>query len=205
MFIPKPIIAFDADQMVSLARMIVQQRCSKSIHGRTLHRPARYRKQPALFLARTYAYIGSMFADLLKRLTAPEPVQVPDTDARLALGALLVRIARSDGDYAQEEIDRIDRVLSKRYGLSPFETAKLRADCETLEAEAPDTVRFTRAIKDAVAYEDRKAVISALWEIVLADGERDDEENSLMRMIAPMLGVTDQDSNAARRAIEASI
>ena len=43
-----------------------------------------------------------------------------------------------------------------------------------------------------------------MWEIVLADGERSAEENSLMRMIAPMLGVTDQDSNAARRAIEAS-
>lgn len=146
-----------------------------------------------------------MFGELLKRLTAPEPAPVNDEDARLALGALLVRIARSDGDYSAVEVDRIDRVLSKRYGLSPFETAKLRGDCETLESEAPDTVRFTRAIKDAVPYEDRKAVISALWEIVLADGERDDEENSLMRMIAPMLGVTDQDSNAARRAIEGAM
>jgi uncharacterized tellurite resistance protein B-like protein len=63
-------------------------------------------------------------------------------------------------------------------------------------------VRFTRAIKDAVAYEDRRAVIAAMWDIVLADGERDDAENSLMRMIAPMLGVTDQDSNAARIQIE---
>ena len=146
-----------------------------------------------------------MFADLLKRLTAPDPAPMPETDARVALGALLVRLARSDGDYAQVEVDRIDRVLARRYGLSPVEAARLRADCEALETEAPDTVRFTRAIKDAVAYEDRKAVIAALWEIVLADGERDDEENSLMRMIAPLLGVTDQDSNAARRAIDPSV
>lgn len=146
-----------------------------------------------------------MFADLLKRLTAPDPAPMPDSDARLALGALLVRLARADGDYAQVEIDRIDRVLAKRYDLSPFEATKLRAACEALEAEAPDTVRFTRAIKDAVAYEDRKAVIAALWGIVLADGERDDSENSLMRMIAPMLGVSDQDSNAARRSIDPGV
>ena len=145
-----------------------------------------------------------MFADIIKRLTANDPEPMQDSDARLALGALLVRLARADGDYQQIEADRIDRILSKRYGLSPFEATKLRGDCESLEAEAPDTVRFTRAIKGAVAYEDRIAVVSAMWEIVLADGERDDEENSLMRMVAPMLGVTDQDSNAARRAIDPS-
>ena len=143
-----------------------------------------------------------MFADLLKRLTAPEPALVPDSDARLALGALLVRLARADGDYSTAEADQIDLIMAKRYGLSPFETAKLRSECEALEREAPDTVRFTRAIKDAVAYEDRMAVISAMWEIVLADGERDAQENSLMRMVAPMLGITDQESNAARRAVD---
>ena len=41
-----------------------------------------------------------------------------------------------------------------------------------------------------------------MWQIVLADGERDAQEDSIMRMVAPMLGVTDQDSNAARRRIE---
>lgn len=143
-----------------------------------------------------------MFADFLKGLLATDPAPLPDADARLALGALLVRLARADGDYQAVEMARIDRILTTRYGISDPEAKALRADCETLEAEAPDTVRFTRAIKDAVDYEDRRAVISAMWEIVLADGERDAEENSLMRMVAPMLGVTDQDSNAARIAVQ---
>ena len=141
-----------------------------------------------------------MFAELIRRLTDPAPAQLRDTDARLALGALLVRLARADGDYSSAEVARIDAILANRYGLS--DPTALRRDCEALEKEAPDTVRFTRAIKDAVAYEDRRAVIATMWDIVLADGERDDAENSLMRMIAPMLGVTDQDSNAARIQIE---
>ena len=142
-----------------------------------------------------------MFADLIRRLTAPAPDQLPDTDARLALGALLVRLARADGDYAAVEISRIDAILAKRYGLA--DPASLRAQCEVLESEAPDTVRFTRAIKAAVPYEDRRAVIAAMWEIVLADGVRDADENTMMRLVAPMLGVEDQDSNTARIAIEA--
>ena len=56
----------------------------------------------------------------------------------------------------------------------------LRRDAEVLEAEAPDTVRFTRAIKDAVPYDERVGVIEALWQVVLADGSRSDGENALV-------------------------
>ncbi len=70
-----------------------------------------------------------------------------------------------------------------------------------LETEAPDTVRFTRAIKDAVPYEDREGVIEALWEVVLADGVRDHEEDALLRLLANLLGVNDRDSNLARQRV----
>lgn len=143
-----------------------------------------------------------MFADLLRRLTAPAPAPLAFEDSRLALAALLVRIARSDGDYAQIERDQIDAVLAHRYQLDAAQTAALRQSAESLEAEAPDTVRFTRAIKDCVPYEDRVHVIEALWFIVLADGARDHAEDALLRMIAPMLGVNDRDSNLARKRVE---
>lgn len=145
-----------------------------------------------------------MFADFLKRLTAPEPTPLPETDARLALTALLVRIARSDGHYDAAEMAQIDAAMSQRYGLGPDDMTALRADAETLEAEAPDTVRFTRAIKDAVPYDDRLAVIEALWSVVLADGKRAREEDALLRTVASFLGVEDMDSHMARKRVEAA-
>lgn len=145
-----------------------------------------------------------MFADFIKRLTEPEPEPLQDGDARLALTALLVRLAKSDGDYASEEVARIDRIAVRRYGLSPFEATALRREAEALEAEAPDTVRFTRAIKDAVPYEDREGVIEALWDVVLADGVRDHEEDALLRLVANLLGVNDRDSALARQRVEAA-
>jgi uncharacterized tellurite resistance protein B-like protein len=143
-----------------------------------------------------------MFADFLKRLTQPDPAQLPDADARLALTALLVRIAKSDNDYAPSEKARIDQITSKRYGLDAGGAAALRADAEELETQAPDTVRFTRAIKDAVPYDARLGVIEALWQVVLADGQRSDEENALLRLVANLLGVTDTDSAIVRKQIE---
>ena len=146
-----------------------------------------------------------MFADFLKQLTAPSPALIKDTDARLALTALLVRIARTDGAYIQTEIDRIDAITSLRYSLTVEAAAKVRQDAETLESEAPDTIRFTRAIKDAVAYEDRLAVIESLWQVVLADGAREDEEDALLRLVSSLLGINDRDSALARQRISGGL
>ena len=142
-----------------------------------------------------------MFADFLNRLIQPEPDPLDDGDARLALTALLVRVARSDGDYAASEIIRITRIIEARYALSHAEAETLRMDAETLESEAPDTVRFTRAIKDAVPYEERVAVIEALWQVALADGERESHEDSLLRLVSNFLGISDRDSALARQRV----
>lgn len=143
-----------------------------------------------------------MFDRLLRGLLAPSPAPLPDADARLALAALLVRVARADHHYDAAELARIDRVLGERHGLSPFEAARLRTEAEALEAEAPDTVRFTRALKDAVPLEDRAALMQALWSVALADGARDADEDTLLRMVARLLGLSDTDSALARQRVE---
>lgn len=144
-----------------------------------------------------------MIADFFKRLTTSTPEELPDDDARRALGALLVRVAKSDGRYAAEEIGRIDKIMAHRYGMNVVEAAKHRAECEAIEAEAPDTVRFTKVIKDVVPYEDREAIIESLWDVVLADGIRAAEEDAVVRLATNFLGITDRDSALARQRVEA--
>ena len=148
-------------------------------------------------------YSAPMFADLLQRLLAPAPTRLPDPEAHLALAALMVRIARSDGLYAAEEVERIDRVLMSRHGLTAFDAARLRADAEDLESAAPDTVRFTKALKSAVPLEERAGLVQALWSIALADGVRDAGEDQMLRLLANLLGLSDvENSQARQRAID---
>lgn len=137
-----------------------------------------------------------MFDALLRRLTAPTPERLAEPDADLALAALLVRLARADGTYAPAEVARIDRILTARHGAAAPE---LRARAEALEAEAPDTVRFTRALKDATALEDRAELLVAMWSVALADDAREAEEDQLMRLVTSLLGLTDQQSALARQ------
>ena len=137
-----------------------------------------------------------MFANLFSHKPNSEEREI---NASQAMAALMVRIAKSDDDYAIAECERIDAILSVLYSLSAAEASALRLQGETLEANAPDTVRFTRAIKGEVPYEERFDVVRALWQVVLADGERDHEEDALMRLLASLLGVNDRDSAIARQ------
>ena len=139
-----------------------------------------------------------MFGDLLRQLLAPAPDRLPDPDARLALAALLVRVARADGLYAAEEVEKIERILMTRHGLGPFEVVHLRARAEELEVQAPDTVRFTRALKAAVPVEERAGLLQALWSVALSDGDRNAEEDQQLRLLTNLLGLTDVDSALAR-------
>jgi uncharacterized tellurite resistance protein B-like protein len=140
-----------------------------------------------------------MIKGFFERLLGADDSTASDADARLALTALLVRVARADFSYDAVEQAQIDKVISRRYALSSTETEALRREAEALEAEAPDTVRFTRAIKDAVPYDERIAVVQSLWSVVLADATRDEHEDALLRMVANLLGVSDRDSNLARQ------
>ena len=123
---------------------------------------------------------------------------LPQPDAQLALGALLVRVAMADHNYQASEVGQIDRILSATFGLKPLEAAKLRATCEALERHAPGTPEFAEILRNEVDYTDRKALADAMWSVALADGERDDSEESQLTEIETALGLTDADIAAAR-------
>ncbi|AXC48383.1 TerB family tellurite resistance protein [Paracoccus suum] len=148
-----------------------------------------------------------MFRNLLSRLftESDDAPALNGQDAEVAIAALLIRVARADDRYSDAERARIDRILGRRRGLSPDEAAERRAAAEMIEAEAPDTVRLTRTIKQRVLLEDRLTVISALWEVVYADGGRGADEEAMVRLASGLLGVSDVDSNLARQRVIAEM
>ena len=140
-----------------------------------------------------------MFERLFPR-RKPDPKPLPQPNAQLALGALLVRVAFADRHYQASEVGQIDRILAATFALKPLDAAKLRATCEALERDAPGTPEFARILKDEVAYQDRKALADAMWSVALADGERDDAEEQMLQSIEAALGLSVEDIAAARNS-----
>ena len=140
-----------------------------------------------------------MFDRLFPR-RAPAPEPLPQPNAQLALGALLVRVAFADERYRATEIGQIDRILAQTFELNPIEAAKLRAVCEKLERDAPGTPEFAEILREEVDYADRKALGDAMWSVALADGHRHVQEEIQLQMIEEALGLTEIDIKAAREA-----
>lgn len=133
-----------------------------------------------------------MIGRLFRKPEASKPA-----DGRAAVAALLVRVARTDGEYAAEEKAVIQEVLTRRYG-----SAEMLSDGEALEHSAGDTVHLTKAIKDEIAHDDRMEYLQDLWRVVLADETRDFEEDGFMRLASNLLGMTDRDSARSRHAVQ---
>jgi uncharacterized tellurite resistance protein B-like protein len=143
-----------------------------------------------------------MLTDILNAFKSPAPKLMRTDDAQLAMAALLVRMARADEEYSDDEKTLIVELLQSRFALATDQADALRASAEELEAKAPDTVRFTKLIKDTVPYEQRQSVVRDLWALALSDGTRDAAENAMMRMVANLLGVNDRDSALARQSVD---
>lgn len=143
-----------------------------------------------------------MLTRILHAFSAPKPEPLPEPDEKLALGALMVRVAKSDNQYQVEEISRIDRLLSRLFGLKPIEAAKMRAICEKLEHDAPETEHFANVIRETVSFAARIDALEAMWEVLLADGVRRDEEVEVIEATRIAMGLSVADSATARATAE---
>ena len=144
-----------------------------------------------------------MLKNILKICADDNVSQLEPDDARLAITALMIRVARSDNDYSKAELNNIISLISARFKLSNAEANELIKEAELVEEQAPDTVRFTKSIKSAIDFDDRIAIIEDLWSVVLTDSFRDTNEDALIRTVVSLLGVSDKDSAFARqRAIK---
>ncbi|WP_424984746.1 TerB family tellurite resistance protein [Microbulbifer sp. S227A] len=143
-----------------------------------------------------------MLSKLFAAFRASNTEDLPDPDAELALGALLVRVAKSDQNYQVEEISLIDRILARLFQHNAIEAAKIRATCEKLHAAAPETDTFAKLIRETTGLEERLAALDALWEVVLADGDPKEDELRVLESARKAMGLSFIESKAAREKAE---
>ena len=129
------------------------------------------------------------------------PSQFADDDYRLAAAALLVHCAGIDGDVSPQEHDALRAVIGRRFALDEAATDELIEKATAAEHEAVDLYHFTHLLNRALDGEGRAKVIEMMWEIVYADGKRDELEDNLLWRAADLLGVAPRERIALRQRI----
>jgi uncharacterized tellurite resistance protein B-like protein len=129
------------------------------------------------------------------------PSQFADDDYRLAAAALLVHAAVIDGEISPSERDKLHSVLKQGFALDDAATAELIAKATTAEQESVDLYHFTHALNRALNEGGRARIVEMMWQIVYADGRRDELEDNLLWRAADLLGVSPQERIALRRRI----
>jgi uncharacterized tellurite resistance protein B-like protein len=129
------------------------------------------------------------------------PSQFADNDYRLAAVALLVHAAAIDGDMSQSERDKLHDIVKRRFGLDGALADELIDKATRVEHEAVDLYHFTSLLNRALDEDGRARIIEMMWEIVYADGRRDELEDNLLWRAADLLGVSPRQRIELRQRI----
>jgi uncharacterized tellurite resistance protein B-like protein len=132
---------------------------------------------------------------------AKHPSQFAEDDYRLAAAALLVHTAAIDGEMSQSERAKLHAVIMQRFNLDDAATDALIEKATAAEHEAVDLYHFTHLLNRMLDEEGRARVIEMMWEIVYADGRRDELEENLLWRAADLLGVSPRERIELRRRI----
>ena len=132
---------------------------------------------------------------------AKHPSAFGDDDYRLAAAALLVHAAAIDGEMSQPENDKLHSVIKRHFQLDDAATAELIEKATAAEHEAVDLYHFTHQLNRALNESGRAKVIEMMWEIVYADGSRDELEDNLLWRAADLLGVSPRERIELRQRI----
>lgn len=130
-----------------------------------------------------------------------KPSEFADNDYRLSAAAMLVHTANIDGEISAAERDKLFAVVKRRFDLTEAQADELIDKATAAEHEAVDLYRFTSLLNRALDDEGRARVIEMMWEIVYADGRRDELEDNLIWRAADLLGVSSHERIALRRRI----
>jgi uncharacterized tellurite resistance protein B-like protein len=129
------------------------------------------------------------------------PSQFEDNDYRLAAAALLVHAAAIDGEMTQSERDTLHAVIKQHFALDDASTDELVDKATAAEHESVDLYHFTQLLNRVLDEPGRARIIEMMWEIVYADGRRDELEDNLLWRAADLLGVSPGERIALRRRI----
>jgi uncharacterized tellurite resistance protein B-like protein len=131
-----------------------------------------------------------------KDLTAePSPYlnESHEKKIQVATSALFIEIAKADGDFSDEERNRIIDTMQNDFNLADECVEELIQFSETEVKDSISVYEFTSVINDHFDKNDKLQLLRNLWRVVYTDGKLNQYEDRLIKIIGSTLNLDHKD------------
>ena len=134
-----------------------------------------------------------MLEALLKRLQSGTAPADPGAERRLAAAVLLLEVARADDAHAPAERAALRAGLVRDFGVAESTVDALLEQAMARAKASVSLFDFVQTLNRAMTQDDKRALLTLLWEVAHADGRVDPHEEHLLRRLADLLHLSHAD------------
>lgn len=117
---------------------------------------------------------------------------------QVATAALLVEIAKADGDFSDDERKRIIDLMKKEFSLDDKCVNELLELSEQKVRDSISVYEFSSVINENFTQQEKLELLKNLWRIVYEDGKLDSHEDRLIKIIGSTLNLEHKDVIGAK-------
>jgi len=108
---------------------------------------------------------------------------------QLACAALMIEVLYADHCFGQRELDTLRKILQEYFELDSQDADRLIRLADDERVGATDYYQFTSLINDSYTQQQKRELITRLWQMAYADSKVHKLEEHLVRRLADLLHV----------------
>jgi uncharacterized tellurite resistance protein B-like protein len=124
---------------------------------------------------------------------------------QVATAALLVEVAKADGDFSKDERKRIIDLMKKDFELDDECVNELLALSEQKVKDSVSIYEFSSVINESLTQHEKLELIKNLWRIIYEDGKLDSHEDRLIKIIGSTMNLDHKNIIAAKLFVKQEI
>ena len=134
----------------------------------------------------------------ITQLQKAETHKFPGKKYQVATAALLVEIAKADGDFSEDERKRIINLMKKDFDLDDECVDELMELSEQKVRDSISVYEFTSVINETFSQTEKLELLKNLWRIIYEDGKLDSHEDRLIKIIGSTMNIEHKDIIGAK-------
>ena len=118
-------------------------------------------------------------------------------DSQFLVAALLVFVAKGDGNISEDEVKKMLQLVSEHFHLESGESLALLNRAMGDLADNPDLVGLLKELSKVLSPTEKEDIAVMLLKVIAADGIRDVDEMEMMNVAAEIIDISAETRHSA--------